>query len=210
MPHLYIYCMNNEKMIMSQIIARGISNPHVLQAMRTVDRRHFVPKEHSSETYRDSPLPIGSGQTISQPYIVAYMTELLQLSPGMKTLEIGTGSGYQSAILAECGADLYTIEYSARLAESSQKLLTDLGYTDIHFKTGSGYKKWNDAAPFDRIIVTCAPQKVPEVLLQQLAVDGIMVIPVGVTFQVMKTITRHKHSFTEEDGIYVRFVPMRH
>jgi protein-L-isoaspartate(D-aspartate) O-methyltransferase len=169
--------MSNEKMIQSQIISRGVNSFLVLKAMRSVDRKNFVTENMKYESYQDRPLPIGFGQTISQPYIVAFMTEALQLSPGMKVLEIGTGSGYQTAVLAECGVDVYTVENVSKLAVIAKNLLNNLGYSNIHFKEGSGYEGWEEFSPYDRIIVTCAPEDVPEKLLLQLSENGIMIIP---------------------------------
>ncbi|MFW6366500.1 MAG: protein-L-isoaspartate(D-aspartate) O-methyltransferase [Spirochaetota bacterium] len=202
--------MNNERMIQTQILARGVSSPLVLNAMRQVDRSSFILPDNLFEAYSDSPLPIGSGQTISQPFIVAYMTEQLRLSPGMKVLEIGTGSGYQSAILSKCGVELFTVETVRSLAENAKRRLESLGYTGIHFKTGSGYDGWEENAPYDRIMVTCAPETVPHTLIRQLSPEsGIMIIPVGYGMQVLKRITRNQSSCREEDLMHVRFVPMR-
>lgn len=158
----------------------GIMDEDVLRVMREVPRHKFVPPEYIDQAYEDHPLPIGHGQTISQPYIVAWMTELLELQPGEKVLEIGTGSGYQAAILAELGyVDLYSIEIVPELAESAATRLQELGYTDVQVKQGDGYYGWPEYAPFDAIIVTAAPDHLPAPLAEQLAEGGRIVIPIG-------------------------------
>jgi protein-L-isoaspartate(D-aspartate) O-methyltransferase len=167
------------RMVEDQIEARGISDPAVLTAMRNVPRHVFVPKDLLDHAYADSPLPIGYGQTISQPYIVALMTEALEMQPAQKILEIGTGSGYQAAILAEMAAEVYTIEIIPELANQAKDRLTQLGYENIHFLTADGYFGWEEFAPFDRIIVTAAPDHLPQPLANQLAEGGRMVIPIG-------------------------------
>lgn len=167
------------RMVESQIEARGISDPAVLMAMRNVPRHKFVPDDLLDHAYADSPLPIGYGQTISQPYIVAMMTESLDLKPGLKVLEIGTGSGYQAAILAEMEAEVYTIEIIPELADQARDRLTRLGFENIHFLTADGYFGWEEFSPFDRIIVTAAPDHLPQPLANQLAEGGRMVIPIG-------------------------------
>jgi len=167
-------------MVVTTIKRRGVSNERVLRAMETVPRHHFVPETQREAAYGDYPLPIGFGQTISQPYIVAWMTELLELEEGDKVLEIGTGSGYQAAVLAEIpGVEVYTIEIIPELAERAQSLLKTLGYTGVRCKQGDGYYGWPEHAPFDAIIVTAAPDHLPKLLAEQLAVDGRMVIPIG-------------------------------
>ncbi len=167
-------------MVRDTIEARGVINPGVLDAMRKVPRHKFVPAEYLEQAYEDHPLPIGYGQTISQPYIVAWMTELLDLKPGEKVLEIGTGSGYQAAVLAELkGPEVYSIEIVPELAESAAQRLKDLGYTGIHLKQGDGYYGWQEYAPFDAIIVTAAPDHLPSPLVKQLAQGGRIVIPIG-------------------------------
>lgn len=167
-------------MVEQTIEDRGMTDPDVLRAMQTVLRHRFVPAEYVDQAYADHPLPIGYGQTISQPYIVAWMTELLALQPGEKVLEIGTGSGYQAAVLAELGdIDVYSIEIVPELAEQAATRLRDLGYTDVHVKQGDGYYGWEEYAPFDAIIVTAAPDHLPAPLAQQLKEGGRLVIPIG-------------------------------
>lgn len=166
-------------MVESQIKARGIKDKNVLNAMLAVPREEFVPEALKSRAYEDNPLPIGDGQTISQPYIVALMTELLCVDKGDRVLEIGTGSGYQAVILAEMGCDVYTIEIIETLSLRAQETIKRLGYENIHFKIGDGFIGWEEYAPFDGIIVTCAPDEIPEPLIEQLADGGKMVIPVG-------------------------------
>jgi protein-L-isoaspartate(D-aspartate) O-methyltransferase len=168
-----------DEMVRRQMAARGIKNPAVLDAMRNVPRHWFVPASHQSAAYEDHPLPIGHSQTISQPYIVALMTEALHLKPGDKVLEIGTGSGYQAAVLAELTDQVYTIEIVEPLAKQTIELLRAKGYDTIHTRIGDGYRGWPDAAPFDAIIVTCAPDAPPPELTAQLAIGGRMCIPVG-------------------------------
>jgi protein-L-isoaspartate(D-aspartate) O-methyltransferase len=167
-------------MVIDTIIRRGVSDEDVLQAMRNVPRHLFVPDADDRHAYGDYPLPIGYGQTISQPYIVALMTELLGLQPGDKVLEIGSGSGYQAAVLAEIpGVEVFTIEIVPELAERARAQLDSLGHTDVHSKADDGYYGWPEYAPFDAIIVTAAPDHVPQPLIDQLAVGGTLVIPVG-------------------------------
>lgn len=175
-----VFAQQREQMVVNTIRNRGISDEDVLEAMERVPRHLFVPEEQQNRAYGDYPLPIGFGQTISQPYIVAMMTELLELEEGDKVLEVGTGSGYQAAILAELpGVDVYTLEIIPELAQRAKEKLETLGYTDLHCKQGDGYYGWPGHAPFDAIIVTAAPDHVPQPLRQQLAVGGRMVIPIG-------------------------------
>ena len=197
-----------EKMVETQIKARGVKNSRVLSAMLKVERHLFVPKDLESSAYSDQPLPIGEGQTISQPYIVALMTELLELKGGEKVLEIGTGSGYQAAILAELAKEVYTIEIVERLATSAKNLLLALGYQNVNVKAGDGYLGWPEAAPFDAIIVTCAPDHVPDPLLEQLKEGGRMVLPVGTYTQELKRIVKRSGKIEVKDTIPVIFVPM--
>jgi protein-L-isoaspartate(D-aspartate) O-methyltransferase len=197
-----------EKMVLEQIEKRGVHNRLVLEAMRKVPRHLFVPSSYIDLAYTDGPLPIGEGQTISQPYIVALMTELLDLKGGGKVLEIGTGSGYQAAILAEIAKEVYTIEIVPSLAESAKKKLEELGYKNITIRCADGYMGWQEYAPFDGIIVTAAPIHIPQPLIDQLKVNGKMVIPVGDYFQELLVITKTKEGIKKESTIPVRFVPM--
>ena len=173
------YTKEREYMVQSQIESRGISNSAVLEAMRQVPRHEFVLKPYLHLAYADSPLPINYGQTISQPYIVAWMSELLHVEPGDRVLEIGTGSGYQAAVLAEMGIEVYTIEIIPELAQEVRQRLDDLGYSDIHTLNADGYFGWEEFAPYDAIIVTAAPDHLPQPLVNQLADGGRLVIPIG-------------------------------
>jgi len=197
-----------ENMINSQIKSRGLTNERLLKAMLKVERHLFVPLIHRHLAYEDRPLPIGEGQTISQPYIVALMTELLELKGGEKVLEIGTGSGYQTAILAELVREVYTIEVLESLAERSQKLLKELGYENIKVKRQDGFLGWPQDAPFDAIIVTCAPEEIPPVLLEQLAEGGRLVLPVGINWQELKQLKKIEGKIVTKDIIPVSFVSM--
>ena len=199
-----------EKMVKAQIVSRGIKDKKVLEAFRKVPRHLFVKPEQHTVAYEDHPLSIGFTQTISQPYIVALMTELLEISDSDKVLEVGTGSGYQTAILAEIAEEIYTIEFLKELAKKSEKLLKSLGYKNIYFKIGNGYNGWPEFAPFDKIIVTAAPESIPENLKEQLADGGKMVIPVGApTFnQSLLKLTKKGKSFIREEICGVSFVPM--
>lgn len=202
------YAAKRWEMVESQIIARGIRNTAVIQAMLNVPRHEFVPEESRDEAYGDNPIPVGLGQTISQPYIVALMTELLNPGRGGKILEVGTGSGYQSAVLAETGCDLYTIEIVENLAERARHILENLGYSNITYKIGDGYQGWEEHAPFDGIIVTAAPGHVPARLLEQLSMNGKMVIPVGDESQELLLIEKTDTGITKKRITAVRFVPM--
>ena len=196
------------QMVQEQLIARGIKDERVLGAMEKVARHKFVPQGAQRFAYQDHPLPIGYEQTISQPYIVALMSELAQLSPNDKVLEIGTGSGYQAAILAEIAGEVYTIEILKPLADSSRERLKSLGYENIQVKCGDGYQGLKEFAPYDAIIVTCAPDKVPPALVEQLKIGGRLVIPVGSFFQELKVLTKTETGTEEKSIIPVRFVPM--
>jgi protein-L-isoaspartate(D-aspartate) O-methyltransferase len=197
------------RMVREQIEARGVQDARVLEAMRRVPRHLFVPEALRPEAYADHPLPIGHDQTISQPYIVAWMTEALKVAPGRRVLEVGTGSGYQAAVLAEMGVEVYTIEIVAPLAASAARVLAALGYTRLHARVGDGYAGWPEHAPFDAIVVTAAPDHVPTPLVEQLAVGGRLVIPVGGRgVQQMTVITRGKAGVTREELMPVRFVPL--
>ena len=196
-----------QRMVTTQIEARGVRDKDVLKAMKTVPRHLFVPENVRAYSYEDEPLPIGYGQTISQPYIVALMTELLGLKPDSKVLEIGTGSGYQAAILAELCDSVSSIEIVCELAERADSTLKELGY-NVAVRCGDGYRGWPEKAPFDAIIVTAAPDEVPEPLIEQLAEGGRIVIPVGTYHQDLKLIRKIDGKIEEMNIIPVRFVPM--
>jgi len=200
------------RMVRMQIRRRGVKDERVLVAMETVPRHEFVPQDQRPHAYEDRPLPIGEDQTISQPYIVALMTELLELERGDRVLEIGTGSGYQAAVLAELTPRVYTIEILPSLAERAAATLRYLGYDTVQVKTGDGYLGWPEHAPFEGILVTCAPEEVPKPLQEQLADGGRMVIPVGSqkTHQTLYVLTKNDGELSRESIIEVRFVPMVH
>ncbi|MFH1957438.1 MAG: protein-L-isoaspartate(D-aspartate) O-methyltransferase [bacterium] len=197
-----------EDMVRTQIEARGVRDRNVLAAMRTVPRHLFVDKTLFPAAYGDHPLPIGEEQTISQPYIVALMTELIDPAQDDRILEIGTGSGYQAAVLAEIVKEVYTVEIIPSLSERAQDTLKKLGYKNVLFKTGDGFLGWEEFAPFDGIIVTCAPEEIPPALVAQLKEGGKMVIPVGVSFQKLQVVEKIKGKIEIIDNISVRFVPM--
>jgi protein-L-isoaspartate(D-aspartate) O-methyltransferase len=201
-----------QNMVATQLkaVGRGIRDARVLEAMGTVPRHEFVPQSQRKNAYRDSPLPIGHGQTISQPYIVAFMTEKLALKPSDKVLEIGTGSGYQAAILAKLVQDVYSIEIVAPLAKRAKATLAKLGYKNVHVRAGDGYKGWPTHAPFDAVIVTCAPDHIPEPLVEQLREGGTMMIPVGARdgAQELYLLRKIKGKVRREAVLPVRFVPM--
>jgi protein-L-isoaspartate(D-aspartate) O-methyltransferase len=196
-----------------QLEEYGISDERVLAAMRAVPRHLFIPEKYRDTfaAYGDHPGPIGYGQTISQPYIVAYMTEQLDLKPGEKVLEIGTGSGYQAAVLASLGAEVYSIEIIPELADHARKVLADQGVDNVHILTGDGYKGWPEYSPFDAIIVTCGPERIPRLLVEQLKEEGRMILPLGSRYHQRLVICRKKGGevMVEED-LPVRFVPMVH
>jgi protein-L-isoaspartate(D-aspartate) O-methyltransferase len=198
------------RMVKEQVVMRGVVDDRVVAAMRKVRREEFVPAEFRDQSYQDGPLPIGHGQTISQPYIVALMTEKLRLQQKERVLEIGTGSGYQAAILAELGAAVYSIEIIEPLAETAESTLRRLGYKNVHIKTADGYKGWPEQAPFDACIVTCAPNHVPQPLIDQLKEGGRMMIPVGEKFAQQLYLLKKKNGRIEQSAILpVRFVPMQ-
>lgn len=201
-----------ERMVATQIEARGIRDPKVLAAMRKVPRHRFVPADMRRHAYEDGPLPIGEGQTISQPYIVALMTELAEVDPGDKVLEIGTGSGYQAAILGEIAPHVFTIEILPMLAARAEEVLREMGYLDVVVRVGDGYLGWPEHAPFDAIVVTAAPPEIPKALVDQLAEGGVMVVPVGPEggFQELVRVRKRGGKVHTEKGIPVRFVPMIH
>ena len=197
-----------EAMVKSQIISRGVNDARVLEAMRTVPRERFVRKSDRRLAFFDGPLSIGCGQTISQPYIVAYMTEMLELKDTDRVLEIGTGCGYQTAVIAEIAREVYTVEIVERLALTAREMLDGLGYTNVYFRTGDGNEGWPEKAPFDAIIVTAAPERVPQTLVSQIADGGRMVVPVGGYTQYLIRLTRRGEKIERETLIGVRFVPM--
>ncbi|MGI8897616.1 MAG: protein-L-isoaspartate(D-aspartate) O-methyltransferase [Pyrinomonadaceae bacterium] len=196
------------RQLVEQLRSEGIQNPGVLDALSKVPRHRFVPPSYRHLAYQNRPLPIGQDQTISQPFIVGYMTEAAEIASGEKVLEIGTGSGYQAAVLAELGKEVYTIEIIPELAESARTLLRELGYKNVQVKTGNGYEGWAEHAPFDAVVVTAAPDEVPKALVEQLAVRGKMIIPVGKSFQQMVIITKTESGVIERRTIPVAFVPM--
>ena len=198
-------------MIKNQLQSRGIRDDAVLDVMRSVERHNFVPENYRDRAYSDGPLPIGHGQTISQPYIVAFMTEQLQVSSQHKILEIGTGSGYQAAILGELAKHVFTIEIIPELAKGAKNILNHLSYKNITVRAGDGYKGWPEEAPFERIMVTAAPTEVPQTLVDQLAPGGRMILPVGAQFLVQYLWVIEKDdqgTVTKEKILPVRFVPM--
>jgi len=197
-----------EKMVETQIKARGVKDPRVLSALLKVERHRFVPEKYLDSAYSDQPLPIGEGQTISQPYIVALMTELLALKGDEKVLEIGTGSGYQAAILAELAKEVYSVEIVEALAFTAGKRLSELGYQNVKVKAGDGYLGWPEAAPFDAIIVTAAPDHIPKPLIEQLNEGGRMVVPVGTYTQELIKIVKRSGKIEMTTVIPVVFVPM--
>jgi protein-L-isoaspartate(D-aspartate) O-methyltransferase len=194
-------------MVKIQIEARGVKNPAVLEVIRNIPRHQFIPESLRHEAYEDGPVPIGYDQTISQPYIVALMTELLELDSDSKVLEIGTGSGYQAAVLSILADSVYSIEIIPELAAKADSTLKELGYR-VTVRCGDGYGGWPDVAPFDAIIVTAAPEKIPQPLLDQLAEKGRLVIPVGAYYQELKLIRKVNGKLVEKDVAPVRFVPM--
>lgn len=198
------------EMVRDQIEARGIHDAAVLRAMRTVPRHRFVADTLAAFAYNDYPLPIGWGQTISQPYIVAFMAQAADIERGERVLEIGTGSGYGAAVLAELGAEVYTIEILPELAERASGALARTGYGDVHVRTGDGWLGWPEHAPYDAIVVTAAPDTLPRALVEQLALGGVLVVPVGERIQTLRVLRRTSHGLREEASLPVQFVPMVH
>jgi protein-L-isoaspartate(D-aspartate) O-methyltransferase len=198
-----------QRMVERQLVTRGINDQRVLAVMAKVPREEFVAPDSRAASYEDGPLPIGYAQTISQPYMVAFMTEQLRLKPSDRVLEVGTGSGYQAAILADLVSEVYSIEIVEPLAKNAETTLQRLGYKNVHLKIGDGYKGWPETAPFDAIIVTCAPDKVPQSLVDQLKDDGRMVIPVGDRFaQQLYLLEKKNGQLKQSVTLPVRFVPM--
>ena len=203
------FAAQRHRMVEKQLKPRGIEDKRVLAAMAKVPREEFIPMDTRAEAYEDGPLPIGYDQTISQPYIVAFMTEQLRPKSSDRVLEIGSGSGYQAAVLAELVADVYTIDIIEPLVKTAEATLQCLGYKNVHIKVGDGYKGWLEEAPFDAIIVTCAPEKVPQPLIDQLKDGGRMVIPVGERFaQQLYLLEKKNGQLKESATLPVRFVPM--
>lgn len=203
------YSAERYRMVKSQIQGRGITNKAILNAFRTVPRHQFVLPEHIGFAYNDYPLPIEEGQTISQPFIVAFMTDALDLERSDKVLEVGTGSGYQAAILAQICDSVYTIEIFETLTQNAQSIFEKLGYKNIYCKTGDGYDGWPEKAPFDAIIVTCAPTHIPKPLQEQLAEGGRLIIPVGEgQVQHLVLLQKKNGKIKQKNILPVRFVPM--
>jgi protein-L-isoaspartate(D-aspartate) O-methyltransferase len=200
--------VERRRMVDEQLLGRDITSARVLAAMRTVPRHRFIPEPLRDRAYQDSPLPIGLGQTISQPYIVAFMTQALDVEPGHRVLEIGTGSGYQAAVLAELTGEVYSIEVLPDLAERARVTLAALGYDRVQLRAGNGYLGWPEHAPFDRIMVTAAPPEIPPALVQQLKIGGLMAIPVGTTEQELQILRRTASGLETLRTLPVRFVPM--
>ena len=197
-----------ERMVQEQMAARGIRDPRVLKALGKVPRHRFVPAEMRAYAYEDSALPIGLDQTISQPYVVAFMTEALELKPSDRVLEIGTGSGYQAAVLSLLTREVYSIEVVEQLGKEAEARLKEMGYANVRVRIGNGYRGWPEAAPFDAIIVTAAPPEVPPVLVEQLRTGGRMVVPVGRFWQVLIRLRHTPNGLERETLLPVAFVPM--
>lgn len=197
-----------QQMVKEQLEARGIREPRILKAMLTVPRHLFVEPNLAHLAYEDYPLPITNNQTISQPYIVAYMTELATISPDAKVLEIGTGSGYQAAILGLLAKKVYSLEFFPELAQKAHHLLQELGYNNVHVKVGDGSQGWAEHAPYNAILVTAAPEHIPQSLIDQLAINGKMLIPVGNSSQYLVLLIKNEYGIVENKMLPVRFVPL--
>ena len=195
-------------MVADQLRARDVGDERVLAAVSRVERHRFIPEDARSESYEDHPVPIGYGQTISQPYIVGFMTQALDVEPQHRVLEIGTGCGYQTAVLAELARQVFSIEVVPELAAHARETLTDLGYAKVHLRVGDGYDGWPEEAPFDRILGAAAPREIPPVLVDQLADAGILVMPVGDWHQEIRVIQKRGGQVQSRDVLPVRFVPM--
>ncbi len=203
------YRIERERMVKTQLKKRGISNSRVLEAFKKVPRHHFVPKDLADQAYADGPLPIGKSQTISQPYMVAIMTQSAEIVPGNRVLEIGSGSGYQCAILAELGAEVYTIERVPALGKQARETLRRLNYQDIHTRAGNGTLGWAEEAPFDAILITAGAPEIPQPLLDQLAIGGRLVVPLEEDYsQVLYIVRRSQEGFHRERGERCTFVPL--
>jgi len=202
------WAAERHRMVAEQLRARSVRDERVLRAMERVERHLFVPEDIRADAYADHPLPIGHGQTISQPYIVGFMTEALDVQPEHRVLEIGTGSGYQAAILGELAREVYTIEIVEPLAKSARATLSSLGYKNVHVRGGNGYAGWPEEAPFDRIMVTAAPEEVPPALIEQLKMMGVLAIPVGANDQELRILRRTSSGMETLRTLPVRFVPM--
>ncbi len=203
------YAILRKRMVEEQLISRGIKNQKVLEAFYKIERHKFIPEELRSSAYADYPVPIGEGQTISQPYIVALMTQCLQLTGGEKVLEIGTGSGYQTALLAELAKEVYSVERFENLAQKAQTIFTELGYTNIKIKTGDGSLGWQEEAPFDRIIITAASPRIPLPLTEQLKENGKLILPLGESFSQVLTVIEKKQGRIESTPVCgCVFVPL--
>lgn len=196
------------RMVKLQIEERDITDQRLLEALRKVPRHRFIPESGRASAYADHPVPIGMGQTISQPYIVAFMTEALALESSDKVLEIGTGSGYQAAVLGELVREVYTMEIVESLGRRAKQVLDELGYDNIHVRIGDGYRGWPEQAPFDAVMVTAAPDHIPQPLINQLKNGGRLIIPVGSYYQVLRLVRKSSEGLTEESILPVRFVPM--
>jgi protein-L-isoaspartate(D-aspartate) O-methyltransferase len=196
------------RMVAEQIRARGVRDPRVLEALTRVPRASFVPEAQRHEAHEDRPIPIGHGQTISQPYIVGYMTEALQLEPTHRVLEVGTGCGYQTAVLAEIGSEVFSIELIPELGERARQTLAQLHYENVHLRVGNGYEGWPEHAPYDRILVAAAADEVPPSLVEQLTDGGILVIPVGTAYQELRVLRKQGNSVETLATLGVRFVPL--
>ncbi|MBM3297982.1 MAG: protein-L-isoaspartate(D-aspartate) O-methyltransferase [Candidatus Aminicenantes bacterium] len=195
-------------MVETQIVSRGIEDPRLLEILRRLPRHLYVPEDRWEEAYQDEPLAIGEGQTISQPYIVAYMTEVLKLGGGERVLEVGTGSGYQTAVLAEMAAEVFSVELIEKLSRRARETLTGLGYENIRFRVGDGSRGWPECAPYDGIIVTAAAEQVPSALPSQLKDGGRLILPVGTGAQDLVLIVRRGEDFLRSELLPVRFVPL--